>query len=76
MLSTLAPPCCKGERILGRLNGPEGIIHSGSEWYFAEYAPGAGVSSLGLQDGAEATPQVMPVPAADEKKKILDLFKN
>lgn len=55
---------------------PEGIIHSGGEWYFAEYAPGAGVSSLGLQDGAEATPQVMPVPAADEKKKILDLFKN
>jgi len=55
---------------------PEGIIHSGGEWYFAEYAPGAGVTSLGLQDGAEATPQVMPVPAADEKKKILDLFKN
>jgi penicillin-binding protein 1A len=56
---------------------PEGVVNSGGEWYFAEYGPGSGVSSLGLHDPIDAAkPEVIPMPAADEKKKILDLFRN
>lgn len=58
---------------------PSGVINSGGEWFFDEYVRNAGVSSLGLEDrstttGAAAEPQ--PLPPADEKRKILDLFKN
>lgn len=54
---------------------PEGLVNSGGEWFFNEFAPGAGVSSLGLNDGGTAG-QVIPMPPEDEKRKILDLFKN
>ncbi|MGZ5848269.1 MAG: penicillin-binding protein 1A [Ramlibacter sp.] len=30
---------------------PAGVVNVGGEWYFEEYAPGAGVSSLGLTPG-------------------------
>jgi penicillin-binding protein 1A len=50
---------------------PDGLINAGGEWVYEEYAHGAGVTSLGL-DQAPA-----PVaPTEDEKKSILDLFKN
>ena len=50
---------------------PEGLLYIGGEWLYEEYAHGAGVTSLGL-DAAPA-----PVaPTEDEKKSILDLFKN
>jgi penicillin-binding protein 1A len=57
---------------------PEGLIHSGGEWFYDEFAHGAGVSSMGLNDSIDGEPdtQVQELPAADEKKKILDLFKN
>lgn len=58
-------------------SAPEGVINSGGEWYYDEYVKGAGVSSVGLEDKAGTTstdPQLLPV--ADEKKKIIDLFKN
>ncbi len=56
---------------------PDGLVNVGGEWYFAEYAPGAGVSSLGMSGGADPTkPEVIPMPAAEEKQKILDLFRN
>ena len=57
---------------------PEGLIHSGGEWFYDEFAHGAGVSSMGLNDIIDGEPetQVQELPAADEKKKILDLFKN
>jgi penicillin-binding protein 1A len=51
---------------------PEGVVHVGGEWYYDEFAKGAGVSSLGLGDAPEA--ETIPIPAAEEKKKILDLF--
>jgi penicillin-binding protein 1A len=57
---------------------PEGVVNSDGDWFYDEYAKGAGVSSLGLNDkssGPEAS-QVIPLPPADERKKILDLFKN
>lgn len=56
---------------------PEGVVNSGGEWFYTEYGGGAGVSSLGMDAGADThQPPVIPLPAADEKKKILDLFKN
>lgn len=55
----------------GAVKAPEGLISVGGEWVYEEYAHGAGVTSLGL-DAAPA-----PVaPTEDEKKSILDLFKN
>jgi penicillin-binding protein 1A len=58
---------------------PGGVVNVGGEWFFDEYARGAGVSSLGLDDksattGAIVEPQVLP--PADEKRRILDLFRN
>jgi penicillin-binding protein 1A len=56
---------------------PEGIVNVGGEWYYAEYAPGSGVSSLGMQSsGGADKPEVIPMPKADERQKILELFKN
>ena len=66
---------------------PEGVVNVGGEWYYNEYAKGSGVSSVGLQDpaataaqqpaapGAPAAP-ISVLPPADEKRRILDLFKN
>jgi penicillin-binding protein 1A len=51
---------------------PEGVVQVGGEWYFDEFAKGAGVSSLGVDDKS-TTPQALP--EEEEKKKILDLFK-
>jgi penicillin-binding protein 1A len=52
---------------------PEGMTHIGGEWYFEEFTKGAGVTSVKSEDKADPA-QVAPV--ADEKKKILELFKN
>ena len=50
---------------------PEGIARVGDEWYFEEFAKGEGISSLNNSEKVE------PVQApTEEKKKILDLFKN
>ena len=57
-------------------DAPEGVVHSGGEWFYDEYAKGAGISSLGLHDKAGTTSGVLALPPADEKKKILDLFRN
>ena len=70
---------------------PSGVVNIGGEWYYEEYAKGSGVSSVGLHDatakasltspatastsGTLATP-ISVLPPADEKKRILDLFKN
>ena len=52
---------------------PEGLVHVGNEWVFEEFARG-GVSSLGLGDRSDDKPA--PLPAGDEKRRILDLFRN
>ena len=57
-------------------DAPEGVVHTGGEWFFDEYAKGAGISSLGLHDKPGTTSGVQVLPPADEKKKILDLFRN
>ena len=52
---------------------PPGVVQSGGEWYFEDYTPGKGVASLGSNEAEGGT---APLPAADEKRSILDLFKN
>ncbi|BDT73345.1 penicillin-binding protein 1A [Comamonadaceae bacterium OS-4] len=53
---------------------PEGVVRLGNEWFYEEFTPGAGVSNLGMTDKAENAKE--NGTAADEKQKILDLFKN
>lgn len=52
---------------------PEGVLNVGGEWYYDEFARGAGVTGLGTDDKQNPA---QPLPAPDEKKKIMDLFKN
>ncbi len=48
---------------------PAGVVNVGDEWFYEEYARGAGVASVGL----EAKP---PSPAIEEERNsILDLFR-
>ena len=57
---------------------PEGVVHVNGEWFYDEYAKGSGVSGLGLDDKAGASESASPqvLPPADEKRRILDLFRN
>ena len=57
---------------------PEGVVNVGGEWFYTEYVKAGGVSSLGLEDKGhgEAPGGENVLPPADEKKRILDLFKN
>ncbi|MFI5447305.1 penicillin-binding protein 1A [Polaromonas sp. UC242_47] len=70
---------------------PQGVLNMGGEWFYDEYAKGSGISSVGLADkaapGASTDSPVsgQPVPPGtaiqspppgDERKRILDLFKN
>jgi len=76
---------------VAEITAPEGVVNVGGEWYYDEYARGSGVSSLGMdatapagdaQAPAPGAPGTAPAPArqalppADEKKSILDLFRN
>ena len=57
---------------------PEGVVNSGGEWFFNEYARNNGVSSLGMEDkSAETTPTPAGGPSpAEERSRIMDLFRN
>jgi penicillin-binding protein 1A len=64
---------------------PEGVVNVGGEWYYEEYARGSGISSLGMSDklpeesateGGLSNPESKPPAPAEEKKSILDLFRN
>ena len=63
---------------------PEGVVNVNGEWYYDEYARGAGISSVGMQQSSESTDSPAPaseagiqvLPPSEEKKRILDLFKN
>ncbi len=58
---------------------PAGVVNLGGEWFYEEYARGAGITSMGL-DGKSAEGQaggpIQVLPAPDERRRILDLFKN
>ena len=63
---------------VAQYTAPEGVVNTGGEWYFSEYAYGGGVTSLGMEDllpGA-TNGAVEIVPPAEERNRILDLFRN
>ena len=54
---------------------PEGLVNAGSDWVYEEFARGGGVTSLGMgSDAAAKSPA--PLPPAEERNRILDLFRN
>jgi len=55
---------------------PQGVVHVNGDWFYDEFARGAGVTSLWLDGKAGMAATPMALPAADEKKRILDLFRN
>ncbi len=59
---------------------PEGVVNVGGEWFYDEYAHGGGVSSVGMADSPDgngaAARDTQALPPADEKRRILDLFRN
>ncbi len=72
-------------------SAPEGVVNIGGEWFYDEYAKGSGISSVGLGDrpasgaGVDNPVTGQPVPPgaaiqtpppSDERRRILDLFKN
>ena len=48
---------------------PEGLVQQSGDWIFEEFAHGAGISSVGLED------KLPQAPNAEERKSILDLFR-
>jgi len=50
---------------------PEGVLYVNGDWYYEEFAKGNGVTSLGLGNEKGNSP-----PEPDEKKRIMDLFRN
>lgn len=55
-------------------SAPGGVVHVGGEWFYEEYAKSSGVSAVGMDEKPEQL--TIPLPPAEEKKKILDLFRN
>jgi len=61
---------------------PSGVVQSGGEWFYTEYARGAGVSNLGGEERAatsstSSTSGAAPQPpATEERNRIMDLFRN
>lgn len=67
---------------------PPGVIQVRGEWFYEEYGPGHGVRGLGLSDpwpgapagditGTEAdTQNVKPEGTGEDRRSILDLFRN
>ena len=53
------------------LEPPRGVIQVGGEWYYEEFGPEAGIASLGMDEPVPAPP-----PTDEERRSILDLFKN
>jgi penicillin-binding protein 1A len=53
---------------------PEGVVQVGGEWYYDEFAKGAGITGLKLDDVGDSS--VPSQPPEEEKKQIMDLFKN
>jgi penicillin-binding protein 1A len=61
---------------------PPGVVNVGGEWFYEEYARNAGVSSLGLENRSSTNPSTATTttpddaPVTEERKRILDLFRN
>ncbi len=71
-----------------QMTAPPGIIQVGQEWYFEEYGPGRGVRGLGLNDpwpgaleketteAGAGTEPAAPANPEEDRRSILDLFRN
>ena len=56
---------------------PEGVVSMGGDWYFQEYTPGHSVAKLGAAEGMVGDlPATAPAIESQEKRSILDLFRN
>ena len=57
---------------------PAGVVNIGGEWFYEEFSRNAGVASLGLQDRAapNQTVETQEAPAPEERRRIMDLFRN
>ncbi len=56
------------------LRVPEGVVQSGGDWAYAEFTGDAGVSALGMEPGGGGS-KPGSMPPVDEKRRILDLFR-
>jgi penicillin-binding protein 1A len=52
----------------------EGLVNIGGEWIYDEFARGGGIHSLGTPSESNKAPENLP--PAEERSRILDLFKN
>jgi penicillin-binding protein 1A len=55
------------------LRVPEGVVQSGGDWAYAEFTGDAGVSALGMEPGGGS--KAISMPPVEEKRRILDLFR-
>ncbi len=57
---------------------PAGVVNVGGEWFYEEYARNSGVPSVGLDAPRPAASTTVPQapPPAEERNRILDLFRN
>jgi len=55
---------------------PTGVMNVGGEWYYDEFGPGNGVHSLGLSDPAAPGTGEGSGKTTEERRSILDLFRN
>ena len=51
----------------------EGLVQTGGDWMYSEFSGGNGISSLGNKDNSS---QADAIPPEEERKRILDLFRN
>ena len=67
---------------MAEVQTPPGVVNMGGDWYYEENARNGGVSSLGMEGasdpnaGGSAGPGATQPPAAEERSRILDLFRN
>ena len=57
---------------IAELSAPAGLVYEAGDWFFTVFSRTTGIIGLGLENKSGNS----ELPAADEKKRILDLFKN
>lgn len=55
---------------------PDGLVNSGGEWFYSEFANGGGVTSVGMDSLPGSPLETVKPPASEERNRILDLFRN
>ncbi|WP_233167607.1 penicillin-binding protein 1A [Xylophilus sp. ASV27] len=60
---------------VAEITPPSGVVNVGGEWFYEEYARNGGIPSLGADTTSDASAVQAP-PPAEERNRILDLFKN